>query len=82
LDVPTLDHLPDWGNRELLLVSSPEEWNKGAGPIQAFLVDVGQASITTWIIPGKNIHGTNMLEAIPFMDERLASWFSTRLKGG
>lgn len=82
LGVPTLDHLQNWGNRELLLVSSPAEWNKGAGPIQAFLRDAGKASITAWMIPGKNIHGTHMLGAIPFIDERLANWFSARLKGG
>ncbi len=81
LGVPTLKHLQEWGNRELLLVSSPEEWDQGAGPIQASLQAAGKASVTAWMIPGKKIHGTRMLRAIPNLDDRLAAWFLTRLRG-
>jgi len=81
LGVPTLEHLKDWGDRELLVVSSHAEWDKGSKSILSVLEEAGTAPLTSWMIPGKNIHGTNMLGVVPNIYERLAAWFLTRLTG-
>ncbi|MBC8327221.1 MAG: alpha/beta fold hydrolase [Planctomycetes bacterium] len=79
LGVPTLEHLKEWGGRQLLVVSSGEEWAGGAGPVVEALAQADGSRVGFWRLPGAGIHGTRMLAKVEGIQPRLAAWFEAAL---
>jgi dienelactone hydrolase len=81
LGVDSLGDLDAWDGRPLLLVSSHEEAARGAVPLAEALRARDQ-----WLLPdlvlldGSGIHGTNMFGQVADVEERLAAWWSARLR--
>jgi protein-L-isoaspartate(D-aspartate) O-methyltransferase len=88
LGIDTLEHLSDWGDRTLLIVSSEEEWPTGAKQIQAQFEqsstsagDTDQPALDTWLLTGtgREVHGTRMLGRVDGIEGRLGDWFLQKL---
>jgi pimeloyl-ACP methyl ester carboxylesterase len=79
LGLDSMQHLKKWGTRELLLVSSLEEFDGGVAPMMEQMKGVKNARVETWILPDSRIHGTRMLNQVPNIEARLAMWFLGRL---
>ncbi len=79
LGLPSMEHLKQWGDRDLLLVSSEDEQGKGAGPMRTALLKQSAARVETWLLPDSSIHGTQMFGPVRGIEQRLMYWFLGRL---
>lgn len=80
LGVPTMEHLKDWGERALLVVTSEEEAPKGPKAIYELLSRREEARVELWTLKEKEIHGTRMFGRVSGIEDRLAAWFAEELR--
>ncbi len=66
LGVPTMEHIKSWPGIPLLLMSSKVEKNRGAAQIYN---DLKEKGAELHLIDQTSIHGTNMLEKVPGVEE-------------
>jgi len=76
LGIPTMSQIENWPSIPLLILSSEEELERGAGPIYRRLKDKG-AELKTFA--EEDIHGTNMFGAVPEVEELIADWLAAHL---
>jgi len=76
LGIPTMAQIENWPGIPLLILSSEEELERGAGPISRQLQGKG-AELR--IFAGEGIHGTNMFGEVPGVEEMIADWLAAHL---
>jgi dienelactone hydrolase len=81
LGVDTLGDLQGWDERPLMLVSSREEAERGAAPLERAV-----RARDRWLTPAlvlleeTDIHGTRMFGVVADVEVRLAGWWAARLR--
>jgi len=81
LGVDSLADVASWDSRPLLLVSSREEADGGAGALHAALLARNPwAAADLVVLDQTSIHGTRMFGAVPGVEQRLADWWRTVLR--
>ncbi len=83
LGVPTMEHVAKWRKgKPLLLVTSAEEIDGGAGPIFSKLEGRGaELKRVEWVktdetADERSLHGTNMFGRVDGVEENLADWLA------
>jgi pimeloyl-ACP methyl ester carboxylesterase len=79
LGVPTMDHVRSWRDTPLLILSSEEEADAGARPIEEALKAKKAPGLELRIVPGTKIHGTDMLGRNDGVEQGILRWFEAVL---
>jgi alpha-beta hydrolase superfamily lysophospholipase len=77
LGIPTMAHIESWKGQPLLILTSAEEKERGAGPIFRALREQGAA---LRVFDKEGIHGTRMFGEVDGVETLIADWLADRLQ--
>jgi hypothetical protein len=76
LGVPTMQHIKNWPDLPLLILSSEEESGKGADVIYKKLQNTGAE---LHLFDDEDIHGTYMFGEVDDVEDLIANWLAEKL---